>query len=137
MSIENEIKELAAAIRELTQVVRSGNVVAPVPVAPVPVAPAPVAPAPVAPPPQPTVAPQMPPLPTFTAPATASPAVAPFNTPKGLIEYVMSAYTSLGPQKGAEIQGILTGLGYQNINEVKPEHYPDIVASVEALKARG
>lgn len=132
MSIENEIKELAAAIRELTQVVRSGNA------APAPAATPKPAPAPAAVAPAPTPAPQMPPLPTFTPPpAPAAARTAPFNTPKGLIEYVMDAYTTLGPQKGAEIQGILTGLGYQNINEVKPEHYPDIVASVEALKARG
>lgn len=135
MSIENEIKALTAAVTALTQAVQGRQFVAD---APAPAVPAPVAPAPIAPPPQPTVAPQMPPLPTFAPPPVAAATVTvPFTTPKGLIEYVMAAYKALGPQKGAEIQGILTGHGYQNINEVKPEHYPDIVTAVEALKARG
>jgi hypothetical protein len=59
---------------------------------------------------------------------------APFSDGKGLIDYVMGAYKALGPQKGALIQGVLTGLGYQNINDVKPEHYGALFAGVEALK---
>jgi hypothetical protein len=59
---------------------------------------------------------------------------APFSDPKGLIDYVMGAYKALGPQKGALIQGVLTGLGYQNINDVKPEHYGQLFAGVEGLK---
>ena len=35
----------------------------------------------------------------------------------------MAAYREMGPAKGANIQGVLTSLGYQNINDVKPEHY--------------
>ena len=136
MSIENEIKALTAAITALTQAVQ-GQATPPVVFTPAP--PAPPAPAPIAPPPQPVVAAQMPPLPTFAPPPApvAAATTVPFSNPKGLIEYVMTAYKVLGPQKGAEIQGILTGLGYQNINEVKPEHYPAIVENVEALKARG
>ena len=59
---------------------------------------------------------------------------APFTDGKGLIDYVMSAYKALGAAKGANIQGVLTGMGYQNINDVKPEHYAALFAGVEALK---
>jgi hypothetical protein len=77
----------------------------------------------------------MPAPPTFQpAPAAPAPTGAPFSDPKGLIDYVMSAYKALGPQKGAEIQKVLTGLGYGNINDVKPEHYGALHAGVEALK---
>ena len=77
----------------------------------------------------------MPAPPTFVAPAPApAPTGAPFSDPKGLIDYVMGAYKALGPQKGAMIQSVLTGLGYQNINDVKPEHYAALHTGVEALK---
>jgi hypothetical protein len=77
----------------------------------------------------------MPAPPTFQpAPAAPAPTGAPFSDPKGLIDYVMSAYKALGPQKGAQIQQVLTGLGYGNINDVKPEHYGALHAGVEALR---
>ena len=143
MSLENKIEALTAAVVALTAKLESGNVAAPAPVAP---APAPVVQAaaipktaeesayigsPVA------VAPAMPAPPSFVAPvAVAAPAAsgAPFSDPKGLIGYVMDSYKTLGPQKGALIQGVLTGLGYQNINDVKPEHYAALFSGVEALK---
>jgi hypothetical protein len=81
-------------------------------------------------PPQP-VAPPVPPV-VATGVPTTSPA--PFSDPKGLITYVMASYKALGPEKGANIQGVLTALGYQNINEVKPEAYGALYAGVEALK---
>lgn len=83
------------------------------------------------------VAPVMPAPPAFVAPAPVTAPVisnAPFTDGKGLIEYVMNSYKALGPQKGAQIQNILTGLGYQNINDIKPEHYGQLYAGVEALK---
>jgi hypothetical protein len=139
MSLETEIKNLTAAVIALTAKLESSNVApaAPVVQAPAPVAaPAPVvapepAPAPVAP-----VAPVMPAAPSFQPPApqAAAPTGAPFSDPKGLIDYVMGAYKALGPQKGAQIQSVLTGLGYANINDVKPEHYGQLFAGVEALK---
>jgi len=46
----------------------------------------------------------------------------------------MGAYKEMGPTKGALIQGVLTQLGYQNINDVKPEHYGSLYQGVEALK---
>jgi hypothetical protein len=140
MSLELKIEALTAAVTALTAQLQAGNVAAPAPVAPAPApvvqaAPAPVTvtvvdtPAPVA------AAPAMPAPPTFTAPVAAPVATgAPFSDPKGLIDYVMGAYKALGPQKGAQIQGVLTGLGYQNINDVKPEHYAALHTGVEGLK---
>lgn len=141
MSLEAKIEALTQAVQALTAQLQSSNVAAPAPVAqPEPVKPAPVAapvveaPAPVAAPV--AAAPAMPAPPAFVAPVAApAPTGAPFTDPKGLIDYVMGAYKALGPQKGAMIQGVLTGLGYQNINDVKPEHYGQLFAGVEALKA--
>lgn len=131
MSIEAKIDALTAAVTALTAVLagRAAPTVAAAP-APVAVVPAPVAaPAPVAPP----VA-TMPAPPTFTAPPVAAPTAAPFSDAKGLMDYVMSAYKALGPQKGASIQQVLTGLGVSTVNEVKPEQYAALFAGVEALK---
>lgn len=136
MSLEAKIEDLTAAIHALVAAMGQRPVqaatVAPAPVAaPVP-APAPVVAAPVAAP-----APVMPPPPTFSAPpvaAPAAPAAAPFTDQKSLITYVMGAYSALGPQKGAQIQTVLTSLGCTNINDVKPEQYAALFAGVEALK---
>jgi hypothetical protein len=138
MSLEQKIDALTAAVVALTAKLESSNVAAPAPVAPAPapvVQAAPVTvsvvdtPAPVA------AAPVMPEPPTFAAPVAAPAAIgAPFSDGKGLIDYVMGAYKALGPQKGAQIQGVLTGMGYQNINDVKPEHYAALHNGVEALK---
>ena len=141
MSLESKIEALTQAVVALTAKLESANVAAPAPVAQ---APAPVAaPAPVivnqplVTPASVAAAPAMPAPPAFVAPAPAAPAAsgAPFTDGKGLIDYVMGAYKALGPQKGAQIQGVLTGLGYQNINDVKPEHYGALFAGVEQLKA--
>ena len=133
MSLELKIEALTAAVTALTAKLESSNVAAPAPVAPTP---APVVQAaPVAAPVSVTAAPAMPAPPSFVMPAPAPAASgAPFSDGKGLIDYVMGAYKALGPQKGAMIQGVLTGLGYQNINDVKPEHYGQLHAGVEALK---
>jgi hypothetical protein len=140
MSLESKIEALTAAVIALTAKLESNNVA---PVAPVvitsaaPAAPQTLtvqpAPAPVAPP-APVVAMPAPPMFMAPAPVAAAPVGAPFSDPKGLITYVMASYTALGPQKGAMIQGVLTSLGYQNINDVKPEHYGQLFAGVEALK---
>ena len=138
MSLEAKIEALTAAVIALTAKLESSNVAAPAPVAPTPTPVVQAAPAPV------TVtvvdtpvaaAPAMPAPPSFVMPAPAPAASgAPFSDGKGLIDYVMGAYKALGPQKGAMIQGVLTGLGYQNINDVKPEHYAALHTGVEALK---
>lgn len=136
MSLEIKIEALTQAVIALTAKLESGNVAPAAPVAQVvaPVAaPAPVvAAAPVAAP-----APVMPAAPSFAPVEAAAPAPvggAPFADGKGLIDYVMSAYKALGPQKGASIQAVLTQLGYANINDVKPEHYGSLFAGIEALK---
>ena len=140
MSLEAKIEALTQAVQALTAQLQSSNVApaAPVVQAPAPVvAPAPVA-APVAAPAPVAAAPAMPAPPAFVAPAPAAAPVAsgaPFTDGKGLIDYVMGAYKAMGPQKGAQIQNVLVGLGYQNINDVKPEHYGALFAGVEQLKA--
>jgi hypothetical protein len=138
MSLEQKIDALTAAVVALTAKLESSNVAAPAPVAPTPapvVQAAPITvsvvdtPAPVA------AATAMPAPPAFTVPVAAPVATgAPFTDGKGLIDYVMGAYKALGPQKGAQIQGVLTGMGYQNINDVKPEHYGALFVGVEGLK---
>ena len=132
MSLENKIEALTAAVVALTAKLESSNVAPAAPVAPVP---APVVQA------APVVAPvvaaaAMPAPPAFVAPVPVAAPVAagaPFSDPKGLIDYVMDSYKKLGT-KGQLIQGVLTQLGYQNINDVKPEHYAALFAGVEALK---
>lgn len=134
--IETQIAALTAAVIELTNAIKAGGATTvPQSAAPVaPVAPAMtgfIAPAAPAMPAPPTFAP-----PAFAAPAPAAPVVpsAPFTDGQGLIAYVMSAYKEMGPAKGANIQGVLTSLNYQNINDVKPEHYSALYQGVEALK---
>ena len=136
------IQSLIDALPHEAKVAVAGvaNVAPPAPVAqaPMPVA----APAPV------TVAPTpMPAPPVFTAPvavpapvvapvAVSAPATlekAPFTDGKGLIDFVMGTYKQLGPQKGAGIQGVLTGLGYSNINDINPAHYDALYAGVKGL----
>ena len=137
--LENKIEALTAAVIALTAKLESSNVAPAAPVAPAPVpvveigpvvgTPATVVVAP--------VAPAMPAPPTFVAPIPAAVPVAtgaPFSDGKGLIDYVMASYKTLGSAKGAQIQNVLTQLGYQNINDVKPEHYGALFAGVEALK---
>lgn len=132
MSLESKIEALTVAVQALTAKLESGNVAPAAPVAPAPAPVVKAAPAPVA------AAPAMPAPPVFVNPKPYVPMDAPapsmFTDPKGLIDYVMGAYKALGPQKGASIQGVLVGLGYQNINDVKPEHYGDLFNGIEALK---
>ena len=133
--LEVKIEELTKAVIALTELIgkiEAGKTVEPVkaekPVKAEP-KPAPVVEAaPV------EAAPVMPAAPTFEpAPVAAAPAV-PFSDGKGLITYVMDVYKLLGAEKGAQIQSVLVNLGYQNINDVKPEHYNALFAGIEALK---
>lgn len=146
MSLESKIDALNASIVALTEVMKNATVSLPAaPMAPVaaPVVQAPVVPAPIVQVEVPVAAPVaaapvMPEPPSFIAPvapvAPAAPA-APFSDSKGLVAYVMAAYTDLGAVKGAQIQNVLTSLGYSNINDVNPDHYAALVQGVEALKA--
>ena len=110
---------------------------APVVAAPLPVIEPVAAPAPVVATPAPVAA-QMPPPPVFYAPAQSAPAhvatSAPFSDPKGLLAYVIASYNALGAHKGAGIQQVLVANGYQNINDVQPDHYAALYAGIEALK---
>ena len=151
MSLEAKIEALTAAVANLTQVIvkieaagMQGNAPSATPVpAPVvtPTAPAPAPMAPVAPTPA-AASPSnvMPPPPTFAPPvappvaAAPAPAGVPFNDAKGLMAYVMASYQTLGPQKGAQIQTVLSGLGVQNINDVKPDQYAALYNGIEQLK---
>ena len=77
----------------------------------------------------------MPAAPTFEPVVEAAPAGgAPFTDGKGLIDYVMTIYKELGPEKGAKIQGVLTEMGLQNVNELRPTEYDAFYSKVEALK---
>ncbi len=135
MSLESKIEALTQAVVALTAKLESSNVAPAAPVAPAPAPVVQAAPTPVAAPV--AAAPAMPAPPAFVAPVPAATPVAtgaPFTDGKGLIDYVMGAYKALGAAKGAQIQNVLVGLGYQNINDVKPEHYGQLFAGVEALK---
>ena len=137
MSLELKIEALTQAVIALTAKLESSNVAPAAPVAPVPAPVVQVAPVVAAPVVAAPVAPAMPAPPAFVAPTPAPAPVAggaPFSDGKGLIDYVMGAYKALGATKGSQIQTVLTGLGYSNINDVKPEHYAQLFAGVEALK---
>lgn len=150
MSLEAKIEILATAVTNLAIAIGQQTHTTSLTTTPVASAtPAILTPAPVVqaappvpevqPPPPPVPAPGMPPLPTFaqSPPAPAATGICPFNDGKGLIEYVMNTYKALGPQKGALIQGVLVSLGYQNINDVKSDHYQALFSGIEALKAKG
>jgi len=132
MSIEKTISDLTTAVNALTAALnqRAGAPIVPQAAAPVTQQFAPQTAA--------APAPTMPALPSFATaptPAAAAPVQgAPFTDGPGLIQYVMGAYKEMGPTKGALIQGVLTQLGYNNINDVKPEHYGSLYQGVEALK---
>ena len=134
MSIEKTISDLTTAVNALTTALNQRAGGAGAPTVPQTQAPAQFA----APQQAPAAQQQMPALPSFAAaptPAAAAPVQgAPFTDGAGLIAYVMGAYKEMGPTKGALIQGVLTQLGYQNINDVKPEHYGSLFQGVEALK---
>jgi hypothetical protein len=133
MSLEAKIELLTEAITRLIDALNTQQTSIVVPTAPAAQVAAPVVQAaPVAP----TVAaPAMPAPPTFVAPVLeAAPTGAPFTDGKGLIDYVMSAYKQMGAEKGARIQNVLMSMNYQNINDVKPEHYGALYQGIEALK---
>lgn len=139
------LKELIAALpHDVKQAVAEVvNVAAPAtPVQP----PAPVAPAPVVIPavvqavaanamPAPPVFPAaVAPAPAPVAPAPVAAPAAPFSDHNGMIQYVMTKYKELGPQKGQSIQQVLTAMGCNTINEVKPDAYGQFYTAVEAIK---
>ena len=143
MSLEAKIDLLTGAITSLIVQLQQNPVAAPVP----PSAPAPVAapaapiaeavilpsPSLPAPPVAAPAAPAMPAPPTF-APPVAVNATIPFSDTKTLTDYVMATYRDLAPDKGAQIQTVLTSLGYNADTDVQPDKYAQFFAGVEALR---
>ena len=147
MSLEAKIDNLSAVIEKLISVLESNAVTPTVKETPAPVVKEEPKPAVVAAPAAPQAAPapaptQMPAPPVFepvTPPEVAEVMAeqakkAPFDTAKGLVDYVMSAYREMGPAKGQGIQKVLVLAGYQNINDVKPEHYFEVWTGIEKLR---
>lgn len=141
MSLEIAVQNLTAEIISLRQLLQSqsGNAVQaqPAPVATVPAFTPPVA-TPVAQFAPPAAAPVFTPPAAVAAPAVVAapaPGACPIVDQKTLVEYVMDAYKTLGPQRGAAIQGVLNNCQVQSINECRPEHYAYIHQCVEQLKA--
>ncbi len=62
-------------------------------------------------------------------------ATCPITNGKELMDFVMSAFKSMGPEKGARIQEVLQSIGCAAINEVRPDQYAALYAGIEALKA--
>lgn len=128
--LEVKIEELTKAVIALTELIGKIEAGKSEPVKaekPAPV----IEPAPVV-----QAAPVMPAAPTFEPVVEAAPAAnaAPFTDGKGLIDYVMTIYKELGPEKGAKIQGVLSEMGLQNVNELRPTEYDAFYVKVEALK---
>lgn len=132
MSIEAKLDALTAALNNLAAAYTSNSKAA----SALPPIPQPLAT--VAPSPLPPAAPAAAPMPPFVmpgAPAVPQAPAVPFTDGKGLLQYIMDAYKSMGAEKGARIQGVLTQLGVGNINEVKSEQYAALYAGIEQLKA--
>ena len=110
-----------------TPVVLQAPVPAPV-IAPVmPAAPFPVAATPVVPVVAPVVA-------APVAPVVVSPSSpAAFSSKEEMTQFVINSYRALGAEKGALIQGVLTAMGYANINDVDPARWGELKAGIEAL----
>ena len=133
--LETKIEALTQAVIALTELIgkiEAGKTVEPVivekPLVKVPPVVEAPAPAPVV-----EAAPVMPAAPSFE-PVVEAAGKAPFTDGKGLIDYVMTAYKEMGAEKGAKIQGVLTEMGLQNVNELRPTEYDAFYTKVEALK---
>ncbi len=83
---------------------------------------------------QPTTPVQMPAAPTFAQPAAPAPTGLPFNDAASVMAYTVSKYGTLGKDKGAKIQDVLTALGCTTLTDLKPEQYPHYYAGVEAIQ---
>ena len=128
MSLESKIDKLTTTIETLIAAMESSSVAKPTVTKKVEEAPKvePVA--------EPTPEPVAEPTPEPVVEAAPVQSDAPFSDSQGLTTYVMSRYKALGAEKGASIQGVLQQLGYNNINDVKPEHYGDLYKGCEAIQ---
>ena len=135
--IESDLSRIATALELIAAALSAKPTKAakdtPAPVAmqapvPVPVVAAPVMPAA----PFPVVAPVVAaPAPVVAAPVVSTPAV--FSSKEEMTQFVINSYRALGAEKGALIQGVLTAMGYANINDVDPARWGELKAGIEAL----
>ena len=79
------------------------------------------------------------PIPTVVVAPVVVPAApvatCPITNGKELMDFVMSAFKAMGPEKGARIQEVLQSIGCAAINEVRPDQYAALHAGIEVLKA--
>jgi uncharacterized membrane protein len=68
------------------------------------------------------------------APAPAA-GDAPFSNQHELNAYITTSYKEMGPEKGAQIGGILQQMGVDNVTKITVEQYPDFYKAIETLKA--
>ena len=69
------------------------------------------------------------------APVVVPVTTCPITNGKELMDYVMTSFKALGPEKGARIQEVLNGIGCAAINEVRADQYAALYAGIEGLKA--
>lgn len=135
MSLENNLERIAVALEELVRTVQQqiNPVITTMTLAGEPETPQANASAP-------SPEEKKPEAPSFEATLakatteTAATHTSEFTDNAGLVAYAMRAYTEVGAERGAKIQGALGALGYANINDVKPEHFQGFFDAVEAIK---
>lgn len=142
--IEMLINKLPDPVREAVATILTEKNANPTPVLtitqPAPAAVVPAAPVIKAPVPAPAPVPAMPAAPVFApvqvpVPVAAQQEVAlAFANKQAMMDFVISSYKLLGSEKGAAIQGVLTGMGVNNINDVDPARWGELKAGIDALK---
>ena len=65
--------------------------------------------------------------------APVAPVATAFSSKEEMTQFVINSYRALGAEKGAMIQGVLTAMGYANINDVDPARWGELKAGIEAL----
>lgn len=145
--IESDLTRIAVALESIAKSLSEGTKHTPVALqAPAVVAPTLASPVvtPVAPVVAPAAAMPAAPFPVAAPAAPAAPVVAPVVTPapvatavfaskQEMTDFVIAKYRALGSEKGALIQGVLTKMGYANINDVDPARWGELKAGIEAL----
>ena len=139
--IESDLSRIATALELIASALSSSKPTKDVKDTPAPVAMqapvvVPVAAPVVAAPAMPVAPFPMPAAPVAVAPVVATP-VAPvataFSSKEEMTQFVINSYRALGAEKGALIQGVLTAMGYANINDVDPARWGELKTGIEAL----
>lgn len=151
MSFETNLERIASSLELIAAALSAKPVtVATAPAQPVPVATPVVAPVTVEAVAPVVAAPVMPAAPVFTS-AVAAPVVLPstpivevakpasavqhpFADKNAMMDFVLSSYKALGPEKGAKIQDVLVAMGFANINDVPEAQWGQLKSGIEALK---